>query len=166
VGHTLGVEVWVPSLIAVGGTLLGSATTYLFQSQSMARTERFDRAERRRQERLTAYGDFIASVTALRQGVITLWFRQRQEQRAGDTSEQAWAAHLDSDRLGAVADHAKFRVRLVTDDPDLGELAETVLEPISEMWQAADRKEIKALEKRSQETLANFITAARRELSG
>lgn len=158
-----GMDGWIPSLVAVAGTLLGSATTYLFQSRAAARQQLQEREAQRREERLSAYADFVAAVTALRQAVITLWFRQRQERADGDAAP-TWQAHLDSDRLGAAADHAKFRVRLVSGDAELGELAEAVFEPISALPQAPDRVAVQQLEGRSRETLTAFITAARREL--
>jgi hypothetical protein len=51
------------SLIAVAGTLLGSLTTYLSQRQTARHTEATARAERLRQDRRVACGDFIAAVT-------------------------------------------------------------------------------------------------------
>jgi hypothetical protein len=154
----------MPSLIAVAGTLLGSALTFVFQNRSAARGERFNRDERLRAERLSAYNDFVSAVTQLRQAVITLWFRRRQEAEDGEPTERSWAAHLDSDRLGAVADHAKFRVKLVTADPALADLVETVFPPISAIIDANDRAQVQALEARSQELLSAFIAAARADL--
>ena len=58
------------SLIAVAGTLLGSLTTYLFQRQTARHTEATARAERLRQDRRVACGDFIAAVTEVERAVI------------------------------------------------------------------------------------------------
>lgn len=153
-------DVWLPSLIAVAGTLLGTAVAYLFQSLGAARAERRDRAERRRQERLTACTEFVAAVTALRQGVISVWFRTRE----GERPERPRLTREEADRLGAAADHAKFRVLLLTDDPRLAELTEAVLAPVSAISDAPDLAAVRAGERRSQEALTAFIAAVRLEL--
>jgi membrane protein YqaA with SNARE-associated domain len=71
------------SLIAVAGTLLGSLTTYLFQRQTARHTEATARAERLRQDRRVACGDFIAAVTEVKRAVITAWFRRDTETTPG-----------------------------------------------------------------------------------
>jgi hypothetical protein len=81
------------SLIAVAGTLLGSLTTYLFQRQTARHTEATARAERLRQDRLVACGDFIAAVTEVKRAVITAWFRR-------DTRDDAWRAAM-TDAVGS-----------------------------------------------------------------
>lgn len=149
---------WLASAIAVTGTLLGSTITFLFQRSHSARTERFTRAERLRQERIEAYSAFAGAVTELRRGVISLWFvRQRRDD---DTDSELNAAHLESDRLGAAAAHARFRVQLLADNPDLVALADAAFEPITAIRTAADRAELVEHEGRSQDRLTAFITAA------
>jgi hypothetical protein len=115
-------EATLTSVIAVAGTLLGSAITYLFQRLGAGRVGE----ERLRQERLASYSALVGAMTELRQGVITLWFvRRRDVPRRSDLN----AAFIESDRLGAAADHARLRVQLITEDEDIATLADVAFEP-------------------------------------
>lgn len=145
------------SLIAVGGTLAGSALTYLFARLTARRTEEAAREERLRQERITAYAAFAGAMTALRQKVIALWFLQHE---GADTR----AAHTEADQCGAAADHARFEVRLLTEDAELRGLADAAFGPIAAIGKAADRAELADHETRGQEVLTAFVEAAGRQL--
>ncbi len=152
-----GMEAVLASVIAVAGTLLGSIITYLFQRFSTVRTERFAREERLRQERLASYSAFVGAMTELRRGVISLWFaRHRGDIQSSDLN----IAFIESDRFGAAADHARFRVQLIADDQELVALADAAFEPIGAIRDAADRANLAEHEKRSQELLKAFIAAA------
>lgn len=145
------------SVIAVVGTLLGATVTYVFQRVNAGRVERFARDERLRQERIAAYSGFAGAITELRRGVISLWFvRQRDDAARPELS----AARAESDRLGAAADHARFRVQLLAGNPDLVALADAAFEPIGALHHAADRAELVEHENRCQDLLKAFITAA------
>ncbi len=116
------------SLIAVAGTLLGSFSTYWFQQRVTQRAEAAARQERLRQDRLSACSEFAAAVTDLRRAVIAVWFREHLRHRTAADKDQAVddyrRAYAESDRLGAVAEGAKFRMLLVLDDPGLREPAD------------------------------------------
>jgi hypothetical protein len=151
------VDASIASVIAICGTLLGSAITYLFQRLGAGRSERFASSERLRHERLAAYSAFAGAVTELRRGVISLWFRLQDDPRGGDA---VTSALVEADRLGAVADHARFRVQLVAEDPVLVTLADAAFEPVAAIRRAADRKELVEHERQSHEAVAAFIAAA------
>ena len=69
---------FLTGLIGVAATLLGSFTTYLFQSRAAERSQAFEREERFRQEQLDAAAVFAGAMTELKRGLVTLWFyRQR-----------------------------------------------------------------------------------------
>jgi hypothetical protein len=71
----LQVASWVPSgLIGIAATLLGSLTTYLFQSRTAERAQSFERDERLRYEQVNACSAFASAITELKRGLITLWF--------------------------------------------------------------------------------------------
>lgn len=140
----------------MAGTLLGSTITFMFQRANTARAERFARDERLRQDRIAAYSAFAQAITELRRGVITYWFR-KQEDRDG---LEARDARTEADRLGAAADHARFRVQLVAGDSDLASLADAPFEPIGALPHVATRAELTALENGCQELLTAFIVAA------
>ena len=147
-------------LIAVVGTLLGSALTYAFQHRTVDRAEGFARQERLRQERLATYSAFAGALTEHRRAVVNLWFR-RQEDPGGPEHR---AARLECDRLGAAVDHARFRVQLVADDPGLVALANEAHRPTSEIHRAADHAALRACEARCREAVAAFIRAAASEV--
>jgi len=58
-----GVSAVLTGLIGVLATLLGSFTTYLFQSRTAERSQAFEREERLRQERLNACSSFAGAMT-------------------------------------------------------------------------------------------------------
>ncbi|MGW6980821.1 hypothetical protein ACWGE1_15445 [Streptomyces sp. NPDC054932] len=148
------------SAVAVGGTLIGSWSTYLFQRRSAERAEAVSRVERLRQERLAAYSAYAAAVTELKRGLITLWFRRRRALRDQDSREELQTAQLDSDRLGAAAEAAAFRLRLVADDPGLRPLMAAISTHLGSIGHADDLQEVVAIEARFEEALTAFIDAA------
>lgn len=148
------------SVIAVTGTLAGSALTFLFTQLSARRAERVARAERLRQERIAAYSGFAGAMADLRRAVITLWFALRREPDGDDTR----AAHVEADQRGAEADRARFAVRLLTDDPEVLRLADAAFDPIDAIRTAEDRAGLRAHEERSQAVLTEFIQAGGRQL--
>ncbi|MEV8535381.1 hypothetical protein [Streptomyces sp. NPDC051211] len=144
------------SAVAVVGTLIGSWSTYLFQRRTVERTEAANREERLRQERLAAYSAYAGAVTDLKRALITLWFRRRRT--PGD--EELAAAQLESDRLGAVAESAAFRLRLVADEPVLRPLMEAISAELGEIVHAEDRQAVIAIEARFEQAVTAFIDAA------
>lgn len=150
------------SLIAVVGTLLGSATTYLFQRQGAERAQEFARDERLRLERMATYSAFAGALTEHRRAVINLWLRRREDP---DGSEYR-AARLDADQQGADLDHARFRVQLIADDPGLIALANAAHEPVNAVHRAANRAELMDCENRSREAVGAFVAAASAQIVG
>ncbi|MGW6935308.1 hypothetical protein ACWGE0_34970 [Lentzea sp. NPDC054927] len=149
---------WLASVIAVAGTLLGSIITFVFQRSHAERAERFARDERLRQERIASYSAFAGAITELRRGVISLWFVRLRKDDPADPD--LLAAHAESDRLGAAAAHARFRVQLMADDADLVALAEAAFGPIAAIRASADRAELVEHEDLSEERIRAFIIAA------
>jgi hypothetical protein len=131
----------------------------VFQRSQAERAERFARDERLRQERMAAYSAFAGAVTELRRGVISLWFiRLRTSDDRADP--ELLGAYTESDRLGAAAAHARFRVQLLANEADLLALADAVFPPITAIRNAVDRAELARHEDRSEENLKVFIEAA------
>ncbi|MFJ3726611.1 hypothetical protein ACIPYQ_29165 [Streptomyces sp. NPDC090045] len=145
------------SLVAVAGTLIGSFSTYLFQRRTTERTETRAREERVRQERLAAYSGYAGAVTDLKRAKITLWFRRRLDPR---DEERLLEAQLESDRHGAAAETAAFRLRLVADDPTLRPLMEAISAQLSEINRADDRQGLIAIERAFEEAVNAFLEAA------
>jgi hypothetical protein len=79
---------------------------------------------------------------------------------AGAITELRARNHQPLVRLGAAADHARFRLQLLAEDPDLMALADAAFEPIGAIHGAADRAELVEHENRCQDLLKAFISAA------
>jgi hypothetical protein len=155
-------------LIAVAGTLLGSFSTYWFQQKAARRSETGARQERLRQDRLTACSEFAAAVSGLRSSVIAVWFRKNRKNRQ-PTDDEAVAdyhtAYAEADRLGAVAETAKFRMLLIIDDPELRELADAALRQVGAVMPARDKAEVEKLDAEFEAHMAVFVATAARLLS-
>jgi len=142
-------------VIGVAATLLGSFSTYFFQSRTAERAEAFARNERLRQEQLTACSAYAASLTALKRGLISLWFLRKDEGGA------AWKdARTEADQLGASAEAARFRVQLVSSDPQLMRLADSAFDALGSVRTASDRTELVEIEKGFEIAVKEFIAAA------
>jgi hypothetical protein len=148
------------SLVAIVGTLLGSLSTYVFQQRIAARAKVEAREERLRQERVAAYSAYATAITELKRGAIAAWF-----QRADLEGPAFRAAIAESDRLGAVAEAARFRLRLLDQDADLSALADAAFGQISTFKEAADRTELRGCEAAFEAAVGDFIAAAAARLA-
>jgi hypothetical protein len=149
------VNALLAGVVGVAATLLGSASTYVFQSRTAGRAEAFARGERLRQEQLTACSAFAGALTELKRGLVSLWFHRQDP--AGETYK---ATRVECDRLGASAEAARFRVQLVADDPGLLNLADAAFSTIGGIRTAANRSELTEVEKRFEDAVRQFIGGA------
>jgi hypothetical protein len=146
----------VTGLIGVVATLLGSFTTYLFQSRAAERAQAFERGERRRQEQADACAAFAAALTELKRGLITLWFHRRED----PDGHAAQAARTECDRLGAAAETARFRAQLVSGDPELMSLADAAFSAAGTISSTPGRTELHTVEDQFEAAVKAFISAA------
>jgi hypothetical protein len=144
----------VGSLIAVAGTLLGSFSTFWFQQKVAQRTETTARQERLRQDRLSACSEFAAAVLDWRRAMLAVWFRRDRERT------DYHRAYADADRLGAVAESAKFRMLLLLDDPSLRELADSALRRAHSVYSARDKAEVEEQDAAFEAHMSLFVTTA------
>ncbi|MFC9328780.1 hypothetical protein [Kitasatospora sp. NPDC057015] len=144
------------SLIAVLGTLLGSFSTYFYQQRSAARTEAMAREERLRLERLAACSGFAAAVTELKRAVVAAWLRR------SDSAELNLAL-AEADRLGALAETARFRLQLVSGRPE--PLADAAFAHLDVLRDAADLAELKDREAEFAAAVSAFIVASAERLA-
>jgi hypothetical protein len=158
-GGLVDVNAVLTGVIGVAATLLGSFSTYLFQSQTARRAEAFTRDERLRQEQLTACSAYAGSLTDLKRGLITLWFHRQ------DPAGPVWQAiRVECDQLGATAEAARFRVQLASGDPELMMLADSAFASIGAIHTASDRNEMAAVERRFESAVKDFVAAAAAQL--
>ena len=157
---TIGVDALVAGLIGVVATLLGSFTTYLFQSRTAERAQSFERDERLRYEQANACSAFASAMTELKRGLITLWFHRRRD-AAGD---DYLATRIECDRLGATAEAARFRVQLILGDPEAGMLADAAFTAVAALSSSPDQSELREREHRFEAAVTIFIHAASERL--
>jgi hypothetical protein len=153
-------EAVLAGLFAIGGTLLGSLVTYLFQQRATQRAEQFTISARLREERMAVYSGFAGTV---------LEFRSAQYHRAlqgfevkeGAAYEEAKAA---SYRLRAAAWHSLYRVRLLADDPGITRLAENAMALVADMHDT-DRAALTRRGDEVRQAVEEFIAAASEEVT-
>jgi hypothetical protein len=152
------VDALVTGLIGVAATLLGSFTTYLFQSRAAEQAQAFEWGERRRQEQADACAAFAAALTELKRGLITLWFSRRDD----PDGDAARAARMECDRLGAAAETARFRVQLACGDAELMDLAEAAIAAVGgdAISGTPGRAELRTAEEQFEAAVKAFISAA------
>ena len=158
-GELLDVNAALTAVIGVAATLLGSFSTYRFQSRTAERAEAFARDERLRQEQLTACSAYAGSLTELKRGLITLWFHREEP------TGPAWqAARIEGDRLGASAEAARFRVQLVSGDARVMMLADSAFAALGAIRTASDRNALIEVEERFESAVREFVAAVAAQL--
>lgn len=144
------------TLIAVLGTLLGSAVAYLFQRKSADRTESFAHRQQLRSERMAVYSDFAGAVTEYRRGQYDRWHRRNEDPGGAAAGE----ARKESYRLKGVAQHELFRVRLIASSPALVEAARNAFEAAARLSDASTKHELRDHGDDAKEALQHFIGLA------
>ncbi|ARF61913.1 MULTISPECIES: hypothetical protein [Streptomyces] len=151
------VAIWT-SVVAVGGTLLGAVVTHLFQRLAAARTERFARSEALRQERTATYSAFASAAEEYRHGQAGRWYRMVRGE--DDRVEVFVEARDEAHRLRTVARQALYRVKLLTDDPEVVRAAEQAYERTRDVSTAGDQETHDALYAEAREAIEAFVTRA------
>ncbi|WP_199185670.1 hypothetical protein [Streptomyces carminius] len=147
----------VAALIAVLGTLLGSGITYVFQRRTTAYGEELARRERLRQERIDAYCMYAGALHNYRRMLVHRWFAEHE--RPGE--EDMPALLRDVYRLRSEAHEALFRMRLLTRDPALEEVARSALESVTGLHgRGLDRAGLDARRTSSKRAVEDFVTTA------
>jgi hypothetical protein len=148
------------AIIAVVGTLLGATATYVFQRIDADRKDRIARTERFRQERLAVYTELAAAVTDLRRAAHDRWHRHQQ-----DPDGAVFAAARDHYyTVYAVAQNVQLKLRLLTDDTDLVEVAQQAWERATEIRDTDKEQERRWKGERAKQALDAFILAASKRL--
>jgi hypothetical protein len=139
----------------------------LVPAKAARRSETVTRQERLRQDQLSACSEFAAAVSDLRRSVIAVWFRKkRKDRRPADDEATAdyRMAYAEADRLGAVAETAKFRMLLVINDPSLRELADAAFRHVGAVSPARDKAEVEKLDAEFDAHMTVFVATAARLL--
>lgn len=158
---TYGVNAFFASAIAVAGTLLGSTLTHLFQIRQSRRAETREIFQRLRQERLSAYTEFVAAATDYHRSAFTHWYRKQE----GQERQGLLDARAEADRLQAVVDRAITQIRLLSDDNYLIAAAQQVRSSAEEIRKAESRRDRDAQGDNYQAALDQFINHASDQLT-
>jgi hypothetical protein len=148
------------SLVAVVGTLLGSALTYFFQRRSVGRAEQFARDERLRRDRVSAYSTFAEAVMEYRHEELQVWLHRRGEL----THPLPERFEVEQGRLRSLAVRARYRVQLLAEEPRLIELADQSLHAVADIHHAKDATELMEHGERTEQRVEHFIRAAAAEV--
>ncbi|MET9382928.1 hypothetical protein ABZY09_18115 [Streptomyces sp. NPDC002928] len=146
----------ISALVAIAGTLLGSAVTYAFQRNASARDQLFSAQQQLRSDRMTVYGDFAGALTEFRRGQQDRWYRWNEDPDGPAFTE----ARLEAHRLRGVALHALFRVQLIVSTQTLIDAAQDAYARTSALHLATDKTEVQALAAQAREVLEQFIKLA------
>jgi len=163
----------VTAVIAVAGTLLGSAITYLFQRMTAQRAEKFSFQQQLRSERMVVYSDFAKVVKEYQRAQDRRWFLNREGfkagrrwflDREGSKAKDAYDAFMKALDLGSSGQHALFRVELVADSSELIEKARHAYWLVNKLREASTADDLGSREDTAEEALEDFIALAKRDI--
>lgn len=152
------------SLIAVLGTLLGSALTYRFQRRTETRAEHFTRGERLRQERIDAFSEFGGALANYRRGQMDYWFAKHDGRAVEE--ESLHELRREAQRLRAAAMEAMFRSELLTHSAELDALGRRALRSVERLAGAGSRAELAPAREASRTLIYEFIAVSRAHIPG
>jgi len=150
------------AVVAVLGTLLGSAMAFIFQRKSSERAERFALYHQLRAERMNVYSDFGGAIAEARRGQYDWWNRRNEEPE----SQACFEARVEAFRLRGVAAHALVRVKLVASNQTMIASAQRAYDLTSHVHRATTETELRTLGKQAAKTLDDFIALASRDVKG
>jgi hypothetical protein len=149
------------SMVAVAGTLLGSALTYVFQARQTRQIEERAHIRRLREERLAAYAEFIAAATDFRRSALTHSYRKLENQ----SSQDFRIARAEADQLQALVLRAIIHLQLLSADEQLVTAARQVQDSVVEIRRAGSEEDRQHHREGSKAALAQFVSIAARQLS-
>ena len=144
------------SVVAVVGTLLGSLATHYFQRRNRADAERFERNERLRQERVSAYTAFGGALINLRRTAKDRWYAIHDQRDGADPELLRYETY----RLFTTAQEALFRVQLITESRELIELGKQALDDADRIKPNLAREDFASLRDTSRKSVFAFMEAA------
>ncbi|MEV7978774.1 hypothetical protein [Streptomyces sp. NPDC086519] len=146
----------ITSVVAVVGTLAGALLTHLFQIRATERADRADRSARLRQDRLEACSTFAAAATRLRRAANDRWFRRQESPDGHEPFEIADEFY----GIRTAAWEACYRLRMVTADAELDQLAGAVINEASAVLAAREHADVRARRDRASALIEDFVARA------
>ncbi|MFI6299337.1 hypothetical protein ACIBEJ_47635 [Nonomuraea sp. NPDC050790] len=155
-----GMESTVAALIAVVGTLLGAAVTHMFQARKSAQDRQAARGERLWQERLAAYSSFAEALTDFRRVQNDRWHLEQED----STSEAFIRMRDESYKDRAKVTAAMFRLRLLSSDERLNDLAARALTEAEDIPNAINEADRAARGQAARNLLREFVETASQQI--
>ena len=153
----------ISALIAVVGTLAGSALTYVFQRRITERSDERAKADRQRQERLNACAAYAGALHHYRRMLVHRWFALNTRVTAGEAEAEVTREVFE---LRAEAVEALYRLQLLTRDPQLNDIAVNALASVGGIYEIADDKDVLRLARaESSAAIARFVDTAAGQLT-
>ncbi|MFI6900571.1 hypothetical protein ACIBKY_04885 [Nonomuraea sp. NPDC050394] len=146
----------VVALIAVAGTLLGAAVTHISQARKAAQDRQAARSERLWQERLAAYSAFAEALTDFRKVQNDRWHLEQEDPSSEKFSQIRDGSYKERARVTA----ALFRLRLLSPDGHLNDLAAGALAAAEDIPAAADEADRSLRGQAARRLLYEFVEAA------
>lgn len=146
----------VAAVVAVLGTLFGSALTYIFQRRTADHVSSLAAAERRRQEGLEAHVAFTGAAVRYRTAALDRWHRYREDPQG----EEHRLAHADFHRLRTALIDAQLRMDLLTGDAALRKLANLIVDATGQIHDAATDDDRAARTEAARVALDEFVERA------
>lgn len=153
-------DIAISGVIAVAGTIIGAALTYIFQERSRRRAEAAVFRRELRAERRNVYSAFLTALAELRRGELDRYDRRLYAR----DSEAARTARAESARLRSVAQAALSQVKLVAESAELTAAAEKAFEETSDLHAASDDDDLSARDKRAAAAVERFTQLASAEV--
>jgi hypothetical protein len=150
------VDAIITSVVAVVGTLAGALLTHLFQIRVAEREERVNHSARLRQGRLEACSAFAAVATRLRRAANDRWYRRQESPDGRESFEVADEFY----GIRTEAWESYYRLRMVTADPELKQLAEAAINGASAIVDACDHADVRARRDRTSTLIEDFVRRA------
>jgi hypothetical protein len=153
------VQAVATSVVAVLGTLLGAALSYVLQRRMLDEVHESARRDQRQQHRLAAFGAFAAATMDLRRAEYDRWNRRAE---SPDGIEPV-GVRQESYRLRGEAWNAFFRLKLVADpvqEAGIMKQAEEAVQAAAGVSKASDAVELGKRGERAREVLEAFVDVA------
>lgn len=143
--------------IGVIGVIVGVLASYPFQVLQAKRSEAYERAQRLRADRVSAYSGFAEKIMDWRRSQV---IRTMLGIEHGAHPDLVAQIKDENRRVRASAWTAFYQVKLLCGDPKLEELARSAVETTRSMKRASDRRMLNATGDDVRVKLATFLEAA------
>lgn len=150
----------ISAIVAVAGTILGSALTYFFQNRASARAEASALERELRAERMSVYSSYATALAEFRRGQLD-WYNRREED---SDSAATLAARTESYRLKGLAQAALSQVQLVAGDSAVVTAAINAFDLTRPVHKARDGADLDSRAETGKTAVDRFITIAGAEI--